>query len=247
MISNFWILASKDLKEVFRSRTTYLYIVVLLFISFSLFNALSRGISELKQQHAAESVLAAGVQTMVGLMISTLPLVFNMLFSNFLSNYAVITDKSKRVLESLLATPLSLRQLWAGKALAITLPSVLISFILSAAALIAMNIIFVQPIVGHFILPDAEMVITGWVIVPVITVLVSLLVVLLQLILSNPRIASLVFMVGFFGSFVIPTIPELRSVNLELVYLLLIASLVITNIFLAPLLTKERVILSSKG
>ncbi len=247
MIRNFWILASKDLKEVFRSRTTYLYIVVLLLISFSIFNGLSRTLNQMSNQGANTETMVATARATLGIMVSTLPLVFNMLFSNFLSNYAVVTDKSKRVLESLLATPLSLRQLWAGKSLAITLPSVIISFVLSAAALVLMNNLFVVPAVGRFVLPSAATMLTGWVLVPIISLLVTLAVVLFQLILSNPRLASFVFMIMFFGVFIIPTIPALSSLNIEMIYLLLIAALVVVNLLLSPVLTKERVILSSKG
>jgi ABC-2 type transport system permease protein len=247
MINNFWIIAFKDIKEVFRSRTTYLYFFVPLLITFSLFNGLSASLNQMSAQGSSNAAMVATAQTTLGIMVSTLPLVFNMLFSNFLSNYAVVTDKSKRVLESLLATPLTLRQVWAGKALSIALPSLAVSLVLSAGALVVMNELYVVPEVGHFVMPSGMNMVTGWILVPVISFLVALLVVLFQLILSNPRIANFAFMIMFFAVFIVPAIPALRSLNLELIYLLLIGALVLLNLSLSPVLTKERVILSSKG
>ena len=62
-----------------------------------------------------------------------------MLICGVFSAYAIIMDKAKRTLESLLATPVSLRQIWLGKSLAVALPSVAIALLVSLLALLAMN------------------------------------------------------------------------------------------------------------
>ena len=244
---NAWIIASKDIREAFRSRTTYLYIIVLVFVAFSIFNGLSLTLKSLSQQAVDKAALVNAAQTALGVMISTIPLVFNMLFSSFLSNYAVVTYKTKRVLESLLATPMSLYDVWFGKSLAITMSSVLISFGLSVIALVLMNTFFVVPLVGSFVWPPVSSMITGWVLVPIISILVTLAVTLFQLILSNPRVANFAFMLIFLGVFIIPTVAVLRSLNIEMIYLLLISGLVVLDLILSRFLTKERVVLSSKG
>ncbi len=247
MIKNAWIIAVKDIREVMRSRTTYLYVGMMLVISFSFFTGLSGTLNSASRRGVGMAALVSTSETAVGILISTLPLVFNMLFSSFLSNYAVITDKSKRVLESLLATPLSLRQVWAGKSLAITLPSITISFVLSIVALVLLNKIYIVPVVGRFVMPASTQMITGWVLVPVISLLVTLVVTMFQLILNNPRIANFAFMILFFAVFWIPTTPFTNSLNMTTIYLILIGVLIILNLVLSRLLTKERVILSSKG
>ena len=170
-MKNAWIIASKDMLEAVRSRTTYLQIAIMLLLSFSFFSGLSGTLETLSKHGSGTDDLVAASRTVLGVIISTLPLVFNMLFSSQLSNYAVITDKSKRVLESLLATPLSLRQVWAGKSLAITIPSVTISFVLSVVALVLLNNLFIIPVVGRFVMPASTQMITGWILVPVISFL----------------------------------------------------------------------------
>ena len=247
MIKNAWIIAAKDIREVLRSRTTYLYVGLMLIISFSFFSGLSGTLHSASARGVGRAALISTSETAVGILISTLPLVFNMLFSSFLSNYAVITDKSKRVLESLLATPLTLRQVWAGKSLAITIPSVTVSFVLSIVALVLLNRLFIIPVVGSFVMPASTQMITGWILVPVISLLVTMVVTMFQLILNNPRIANFAFMILFFAVFWIPTQPFTSSLNITTIYLALIGILIILNFFLSRLLTKERVILSSKG
>jgi ABC-type Na+ efflux pump permease subunit len=247
MIKKAWIIAAKDIREVLRSRTTYLYMGVMMLISFSFFSGLSGTLGGASRRGVAMPALMSTAETAVGILISTLPLVFNMLFSSFLSNYAVITDKTKRVLESLLATPLTLNEVWAGKSLAITLPSISVSFVLSIAALILLNKLFIVPVVGTFVMPGTTQMITGWVLVPIISLLVTMIVTLFQLILNNPRIANFAFMIMFFAVFWIPTTPLMSSLNMPGIYLVLIAVLVVLILVLSRLLTKERVILSSKG
>ena len=247
MIKNAWIIAAKDIREVLRSRTTYLYMGVMMIISFSFFSTLSGSLGNPSNGGVGTPGILSEAKTAVGILISTLPLVFNMLFSSFLSNYAVITDKSKRVLESLLATPLSLTEVWAGKSLAITLPSVSVSFVLSIVALILLNRFFINPVAGRFVMPGAVQMITGWVLVPLISLLVTMVVTMFQLILNNPRIANFAFMILFFAVFWIPTTPLKSSLNMPGMYMILIVFLVVLNIVLSRFLTKERVILSSKG
>lgn len=247
MIKNAWIIATKDIREVLRSRTTYLYMGLMMLIAFSFFSGLSNTLNSASRRGVGTAALIATSETAVGILISTLPLVFNMLFSSQLSNYAVITDKSKRVLESLLATPLSLRQVWAGKSLAITLPSITVSFVLSVVALVLLNNLFIIPVVGRFVMPAPTQIITGLVLVPVISFLVTLVVTMFQLILNNPRMANFAFMVLFLAVFWIPTAPLTSSLNMTTIYLILIGILIILNLILSRLLTKERVILSSKG
>ncbi len=247
MIKNAWIIATKDIREVLRSRTTYLYMGLMMFIAFSFFTGLSGTLNSASRRGVGTAALISTSETAVGILISTLPLVFNMLFSSQLSNYAVITDKSKRVLESLLATPLSLRQVWAGKSLAITLPSITVSFVLSVIALVLLNILFIIPVVGRFVMPAPAQIITGFVLVPVISFLVTLVVTMFQLILNNPRMANFAFMVLFLAVFWIPNAPGTSSLNMTTIYLILIGILIILILFLSRFLTKERVILSSKG
>jgi ABC-2 type transport system permease protein len=156
-------------------------------------------------------------------------------------------DKVKRTLESLLATPLSLRQIWLGKSLAVTLPGTSIALLVSLLALLAMNLMLIVPNAGSFIMPNIISLVTGLIIMPVMAFFVVSLVGFLQLIMTNPRIANFVF-IGIFLGIYLSTLTELAaSWNFTFIYLIATIILIGLTHFIARFLTKERVILSSKG
>ncbi len=242
-----FIIARKDIKEAFRSKSTYFYILFLFLIMLPYFTGFRDVINTLSKQGLSSKELQLAGQSFVDTLVYTVPLLINMLFCSFLSAYAIIMDKAKRTLESLLATPASLRQIWLGKALAVALPSVVISLLVSLLALLVLNIVVAIPTLGSPILPSALPLVAGFLIVPVTTFFVVALVSFLQLIMANPRIANFAFIVLFLGIYM-STITELtKSWDFSLIYLVVTALLAAVTVFVARFLTKERVILSSKG
>ncbi len=239
------IIARKDIQEALRSRTTYLYLGLLVLISIPFIQGLRAAVNQAGEVDS--SALAEASQAYVSGLFYTLPLFAMMLFSSFLSTYTVITEKAKRTLESLLATPASLRDVWFGKSLAVAIPSALITIVLLVGATIALNAAFIVPEVGHFVMPGLTAVLTGFLTVPVMSFFVVAIVTFLQLIIANPRLANFAFM-GIFLAVYVGGITQLAGrLDFSVIFLGITVVLGLVTVLLSPLLTKQRVVLSSKG
>jgi ABC-type Na+ efflux pump permease subunit len=245
-VGKIFVIAGKDIKEALRSRSTYFYVLILVFISLPYFSGFNNVIKSLSEQSQSSDQLRFTIQSFLSGIVYTLPLVLNMLFCSFLSAYAVIMEKAKRTLESLLSTPLSLGQVWLGKSLAVALPGVIISMLVLIVALLVLNFFFIKPIVGSFILPGTVSLVTGFIILPVMVFFVVLIVSFLQLIMANPRIGNFAY-IALFLLIYMTTITEVTARwDFSMTFLVATAILVIATLFLARLLKKERVVLSSK-
>jgi ABC-2 type transport system permease protein len=242
-----FIIARKDMKEALRSRSTYFYILFLFLLSFPYFDGSRTVIRRLTEQGLGPAELQAASQSFLTTVVYTLPLVLIMLFCSFLSAYAVIMDKAKRTLESLLATPASLRQIWLGKSLAVALPSIVITLLVLLIAVIVVNQVFVVPTLGVFLVPSALSLVAALIIIPVMTFFVVCIVSFLQLIMTNPRIANFAFIAVFLVIY-LTTITELSaSWDFSLIYLIVTILLAAVTFVLGRFLSKEKVVLSSKG
>jgi len=75
----------------------------------------------------------------IDFMFVNIPLSISMLACSIFSAYSVSLEKAKRNMESLLATPISVGQVWLGKSLAVAIPSIIISVIISFLVLCGIN------------------------------------------------------------------------------------------------------------
>ncbi len=242
-----FIIARKDIKEAFHSKSTYVYIIFLCLFTSPYYGILKEGLGNLSRQGATTVELQLYSQALLNITMATLPMVLAMLFCSIFSLYSILMDKTKRTLESMLATPVSLRQIWIGKSMAVALPSVIIALLVSFLALLVLNQTVVIPAVGRLIVPGILSLVNGLVVIPVMAFFVVSIVNFLQLTMVNPRTANLVFPVIFMGLF-IGTITRLsKPWDYTLIYLLVTLFLVIITLVLSRFLTKDRVILSSKG
>ena len=96
-------------------------------------------------------------------------------------------EKVKRSIEALLCTPLSLRQIWLGKSLAIALPSVILGLLFAFGGIVSINQVFIVPRLGHFIMPGAAPLVAILLVVPLIVFSLASLMIALQLIITNIR------------------------------------------------------------
>ena len=185
--------------------------------------------------------------------LSTLAYILLLMFSNFIcsifANYAVIVDKAKRNIESLMATPVSIKQIWMGKSLAVTLPSIGIGIGMAIISYLVLDIGFVMPKTGSFILPSIISILSAVIIVPVLLFVIVAIVTYIQLTITNPRVGNFVFS----GVFIILLIGGeallglgLSTNYLALIYLIMILVCAGIVYLLSFSLTKERVLLSSK-
>jgi len=240
------VLLRKDLKDILTSRTTYAYLIVPLLLSFTYVSTASGLMSDLIEQGATTAIIVEAAQKTMNAIFYSMPMIIMMLTCSVLAAYAVVLDKTKRNIESLLATPLSLRQVWIAKSLAVTIPSAVIGILMSIVMVIVVDIIAFAPNVG-FIIPGVTSLVTGIILVPLVTFFVVSIVICLQLIMTNPRLASFVFTILFLAVFFSTTVSQVGlKLDFSLIYLIVIVILLGVNYYMSRFLTKERIVLSSK-
>lgn len=240
-----WIIAKKDISEVFRSRSIYIFIIVMLILTVSYISGYNGEVKVLDSQQAINDFSRSFLNGLSYL----LPMMYSIFVCSIFANYSVVVDKAKRNIESLMATPISVKQLWIGKSLAVSLPSIVIGLSVSILAYIFLNIGFVMPNTHTFIFPDVWAVISAIIVVPVLIFSIVTIVTDIQLIIANPRIANFVF-TGIFILLVLG-VNALGGLGISisffpLVYLGVIVLCTVVSYILSISLTKEKVLLSSK-
>ena len=244
-MNKIWIIAKKDIGEAFRSRSTYIFILVMLIVGVSYFQSYNSHVSVLTNKQAITDFSRS---FLTGLAY-VLPMMYSILVCSIFANYSVIVDKAKRNIESLMATPVSINQIWIGKSLAVTLPSVIIGIGVAILGYLVMNFGFVIPKTGVFIFLDFLAIVSVIIIVPILVFSIVMIVINIQLVINNPRIASLVFT----GIFILLLfgVNAMGGLGLSISYFALIYLGVIVlcagvSFILSRSLTKEKVLLSSK-
>jgi ABC-type Na+ efflux pump permease subunit len=244
-----WIIARKDIKEAFRSRSTYIFILIMLVLTVSYFSSYNALINNLHRQNADQQAIIGASQVFLNNIIYVIPMIYSIFVCTIFANYSVILDKAKRNIESLMATPVNLNQIWIGKSLAVTLPSIIIGIGVAVVMYVVMNVAFVIPRTGQFIIPDPLAIMSTFIIVPILVFAIVMIVINVQLVISNPRIANFVFtgifLILLFG------VNALGGLGIEVSFgLIYIGAIVICaaiSWILSRSLTREKVILSSKG
>jgi ABC-2 type transport system permease protein len=243
-----WVIAKKDIRESFRSRSTYLYIVILFVLSFSYFSSYGARMDTIIAQNPSNETIRQASQDILNSFASTLPMLFSIWVCTIFATYSVVVEKAKRNLESLMVTPVSLKQIWLGKTLAVTLPSVIIGLGVSIIVYAALNVMKVVPETGSFLFPGPLAIISALILVPLLIFTIVSLVIYLQLTIANPRFANFIFLGIFFLLFFgINALAGFGiTTNYALIYLGVAVLCGIVSLLLSPTLTKERVLLSSK-
>jgi ABC-2 type transport system permease protein len=243
-----WIIASKDIGEAFRSRSTYIYLVVMFFLTYSYYATYTAQINALVRQNASASQIRDVSQIILNTLAYILPMMYSIFVCTIFANYSVVVDKAKHNIESLMVTPISLKQIWLGKSLAVTLPSIAVGIGAAIISYIIINIVAAIPRTGSFIVPDPFATVTALIIVPVLIFAIVALVIHFQLVISNPRIPNLVFtgifLLLLFGVNLLTGLGI--PINVGLIFLGVAAVCGLTAFFVSRSLTKEKVILSSK-
>ena len=251
MTKKVMVIAKKDLREILRAKAFYGSVGIVIFVMVAIAAGLGRNISALIEQGTSPAEVALAIQTLMGTTAFTLSLIIMLLFCMYTNAYTLIMEKVKRSIESLLCTPLSLREIWLGKTLAISLPSIVLGLLFTFGAIAGINQFFVVPELGHFIMPGAAPLVAILVVVPFIVFFFASLMIALQLIIANIRwiSAALIGLVVAVMFGLSPAIMKFGSASWSIVFVCLCvaAALALVTIFLARLVTKERIVLSSKG
>ena len=243
-----WIVARKDILEAFRSRSTYLYIVVMFVLTFSYYGTYNSQIGALVRQNASESQIRDVSRIILNTIAYILPMMYSIFVCTIFANFSVVVDKAKHNIESLMVTPLSLRRIWMGKSLAVTVPSLMIGLVVAIVSYVIINLAAAVPRTGVFVVPDPFSIVTAFIIVPALIFAIVAVVIYVQLVISNPRIANLVFtgifLLLLFGVNILSGLGI--AVNVGLIYLGVMVVCGLLATWLSRSLTKEKVVLSSK-
>ena len=241
MNNKIWIIAKKDIGEAFRSRSTYFVVIIMIVLTAIYIMSYTATVKDYDKQQAI---------TYSRIFLNSLAYIMPMMFSIFVcsvfANYSVIVDKAKRNIESLMATPVNIKQIWLGKSLAVTLPSLMVGIIIAVLSYLVMSIWFVTPKTGIFIIPNIWAIVSAVLFVPALLFAIVSIVTYIQLVVTNPRIGNFVFSGIFF--LLLIGVNTLSGVGLSfaLIYLGVIIVCTVISYILSLSLTKERVLLSNK-
>ncbi|MBN1189076.1 MAG: hypothetical protein JXA46_04925 [Dehalococcoidales bacterium] len=162
--------------------------------------------------------------------------------------FQIITrEKSRGVIQSLLATPLGEKSIWAGKSLAIYLPGLIVGMLFALISLFAINYIYFVPSTGFLMNPWIG--ISSFLAVPLMYLSLCLLVHMVGL-TAKPATANVIaqvflpLIITLFINLAVRSILDTASWVFTVINLGLSAVIGVIVILLLPRLTRERIILS---
>ena len=243
------IIFKRDFREL-RQTNTFL-IISIIFSVITIAIAASVSIVLSKKEWIGQKAAEPMLELIIGLIAYFLPLAILMTFIWAFSSLPVVKDKVNGNIASLIATTLTPKEIWLGKSLAIFVPGYVISVILTMIVLLTVNLSVIVPATGDFLLP-LPLFLVSLVWNPLLLLGLLLFIILFSL-ANNPDIAiTPSFLVGFGLMMGIPLGMASGAINLaswsfSLWYLAGVIIVWIIILFLTRLLTKENIILSSKG
>lgn len=161
----------------------------------------------------------------------------------------LVKEKARGNLQSLLATPLQAGDIWVGKSLGVFLPGLVLSILMTLAALFIINALYFLPDVGFLVTP--WMVLTSFIAVPLIYLLLGLLVHLVGLTskTANGNVIAQIFLPVFITlviNLLVRHILDASSWLFMAVNLSLAAIIGVIVLFARRRLTPEKIILSGQ-
>jgi ABC-type Na+ efflux pump permease subunit len=239
----------RDYREMRQSTAFRIILIVAAFITLAAAIGISIGLS--RQSWLGEPEARPLLDLFIGLVMYFLPFAILLSFIWSFANLPLTREKVNGNIESLMATPLSPRTLWFGKSMAIFLPAYIISLGVSIIVVLVVNLSTIMPSTGEFVLPVPALIL-GFVIDPLMFLGLLLFMIMFAM-ANNPDVAlAPSFLIGFGLMMGIPMglaigIFDLSSWSFTLWYLLGTAVLIIIVLSLTGLLTRQNIVLSSKG
>lgn len=239
----------RDLRDLQRTNAFRIVVIVFAVITIGVAGGISIALSKAEWlgEEAARPILGSIIGIIV-YFLTLFPLIF---FLWIFASEPITREKVNGNIESLLVTPLSPKAIWMGKCLAAFLPGFIIAVVSMLVVVLVVNFLTVIPRTGIFVLP-APVQLTGFLINPILFFGLASLTVLLCL-AYDPDIAIMPsFLLGFGLMIGIPVGLVVGAINLAswsfaITYLAGAIIVWIVVCCLISLLTKERIVLSSKG
>ncbi len=243
------IIFQRDFRELRKTNTFLIISIVFSVVTIAI--AVGASIILNRQEWIGGKEAGPILGLIIGPIAYFLPFTILMAFIWTFSNLPVVREKVKGNIASLIATTLSPKEIWWGKSLAIFIPGYVISIISTMIVLLVVNLSVIVPATGKFFLP-LPIFLVSLILNPLLLLGLLLFIILFSL-ANNPDIAiAPSFLVGFGLMMGIPLGIALGSINLaswsfSLWYLAGVIIVWIVIFFLTRLLTKENIVLSSKG
>jgi len=243
------IIFKRDFREL--KQTNTFLIISIIFAVITIAIAVSVSIILSRQDWIGQKEAEPVLELIIGLIAYFLPFTILMAFIWVFSSLPVVREKVKGNIASLIATTLSPKEIWLGKSLAIFIPGYIISIISTMIVLLVINLTVIVPATGNFLFP-LPLFLLSLILNPLLLLGLLLFIILFSL-ANNPDIAiAPSFLVGFGLMIGIPLGMALGAIKLaswsfSLWYLAGVIIVWIVIFFLTRLLTKENIVLSSKG
>ena len=243
------IVFQRDFREL--RQTSAFLIIIIVFTVITIVTAVVVNIALSRQEWLREEAAGPMLALIMGLIAYFLPLFVLMTFIWAFANLTIIEEKVNGNIAALLATTLSPKEIWIGKSLAIFLPGFAISVFSTLIVLLAVNFITIRPVTGNFFLP-IPLLLTSFFVNPLLFLGLLLFIVLFSLAKNPDTAIAPSFIVGFGLMYGIPLGVATGKINLAswsfcLWYMAGTAALWAAVLFFSRLLTKENIVLSSKG
>jgi ABC-type transport system involved in multi-copper enzyme maturation permease subunit len=244
-----FLILRRDFKEM-RSTTAFRIMIILVaFVTV----AASAGVSialRLQSWYGIQQAVPA-LDLILGLLAYFLPFVVLMVFVGAFASIQISNEKVNGNLESILATPISPKTLWMGKCLAIFMPAYLISIIATIIMLLVITLAAVLPGWGMVVLPAAALA-NGLIINPLLSFALLAFITLFSIANTRDIAPAPPLLVGFALMIGIPVglltgVLDLNSWSFALWYLVGAAVCWGVVLYLTRLLTRQNIVLSSKG
>ena len=243
------IIFQRDFREIRKTNTFLIISIAFSVITIAIAVIVSIVLS--RKEWIGEKMAEPILELIIGLIAYFLPLTVLMTFMWAFASLPIVREKVKGNITSLLATTLRPKEIWLGKSLAIFIPGYVISIISTMIVLLVVNLSVIVPATGNFLLP-LPLFLVSLILNPLLLLGLLLFIILFSL-ANNPDIAfAPSFLVGFGLMMGIPFGMALGAINLaswsfSLWYLVGVIIVWIAIFILTRLLTKENIVLSSKG
>lgn len=233
------------------SQSVAFRIMIIIAVAITLVAAVAISVALSRQSWLGEPETRPLLELFIGLVLYFLPFLILLSFIWTFGNLPITREKVNGNIDSLMSTPLSPRDLWLGKSLAIFIPGYIISIITTTLVVLVINLSVIVPATSEFVLPAAPLVL-GILVSPLMFFSLTLLMILLSMV-NNPDIAlAPSFFIGFGLMIGMPVgmglgFFDISSWSFTLWYL--VAVLILTGVTLGftRLLTRQNIVLSSKG
>jgi len=225
------LITEKDIRELLKEQRMLMMFAITAFILLSLPYEM---VADIGQRHPAVLIQA----------LDMFVIYFSLMGVIFISYAAVYRvfyrEKNSGTLNALLAAPLTIRQIWLGKTLAVAAVGYFFSLILTAAFVLLVNYTTGMPV-----LPSGRAIAILLSFIPLISFLLVSLLGIMYLLIKDEMKARIAFFILIFGGAYSTKAVHLPSANQIIPYLLILILLLLLAVgLLLRLLTNERVVLS---